>query len=134
MWLVRYTYPSEIIYNRGGGFLSLDFKNSLIEEEYGINTKPDYLGNMQANVIIETIHQLLVNVVRTYNLQGKYVDGAEPWIGILSASALVLNSTYQHVKGKIPEQLVFGRDIILPIMHIENWRYIHQRKQAQIYQ
>ena len=32
-----------------------------------------------------------------------------------------------------PVQLVFGRDIILPITHISGWRYIHQRKQAQVY-
>ena len=33
---------------------------------------------------------------------------------------------------KSPGQLVFGRDMILPINHISHWRYIRQRKQAQI--
>ena len=30
-WLVRYPWPVEITYDRGGEFLSHEFKNSLIE-------------------------------------------------------------------------------------------------------
>ena len=33
---------------------------------------------------------------------------------------------------KSPSQLVFGRDMILPINNLANWRFIHQHKQAQI--
>ena len=32
-WLVQYIYPVEITYDRGGEFLSHEFKNSLIEQE-----------------------------------------------------------------------------------------------------
>ena len=28
--------------------------------------------------------------------------------------------------------LVFGRDMILPINHVEDWMYIYQRKQVKI--
>ena len=28
--------------------------------------------------------------------------------------------------------MIFGRDMILPIHHIESWRYIRQRKKTQI--
>ena len=35
-------------------------------------------------------------------------------------------------KGKITSQLVSGRDMILPINHVADWRYLRQRKQAQI--
>ena len=40
-WLVRYPWPVEITYDQGGGFLSYKFKNSFIEKEYGVKTKPD---------------------------------------------------------------------------------------------
>ena len=53
------------------------FKNSLIENEYGINNKPCSPGNPQAHAIIERIYQVLWNLVRRYNLQGKYVDDAD---------------------------------------------------------
>ena len=80
----------------------------------------------------EQIHQILENIVRTYNLQEKYVDAPEPWMGIISASAFTVQSTYHRTKRKSPVQLVFGRDIILPINHIANWRHICQRKQKYI--
>ena len=41
MWLVRYIWPVEILYDRGGEFLGHEFKIGLIEQEYGIKPKPD---------------------------------------------------------------------------------------------
>ena len=35
-WLVRYPWPVEIRYYQGGELLGHKFKNSLIEQEYGI--------------------------------------------------------------------------------------------------
>ena len=89
-------------------------------------------GKPQANAIIEIIHQVLENLVCTYNLQETYVDGADPWMGILEAAVFAFHSTYHKTKGKIAGQLVFGRDMILPINHVADWRYIRQRKQTQI--
>ena len=40
---------------------------------------------------------------------------------------------YHTNKVKSPGQLVFGQDMILPINHVPDWRYIRQHKQAQIY-
>ena len=53
-------------------------------------------------------------------------------MGILAAAALEVLSTYQRNKGKCPGQLLFGCDMILPINHIADWKYILQSKQAQI--
>ena len=53
-------------------------------------------------------------------------------MGILVAAAFAVRSTYQTTKGKSPGQLVFGRDMILPINHLADWRYIRQHKQTQI--
>ena len=53
-------------------------------------------------------------------------------MGILVAAAFAVRATYQQTKQKCPVQLVFGQDMILPINHLDNWRLIRQRKQAQI--
>ena len=53
-------------------------------------------------------------------------------MGILSSESFVIQSTYHRTKGKIPGRQVFGQDMILPINHILDCRYIRQRKQAQI--
>ena len=103
----------------------------MIKDKYVNNNKPESPGNIQVNATIERIHQVLGNLVRTYNLQEIYVDDADPFMGILNRSAFAVQSTYHRKKGKSPGQLVFGRAMILPIDHIVNWRYMLQRKQAQ---
>ena len=80
---------------------------------------------------IERIHQVLGNLVHTYNLQETYEDDSDSWIVILATSYFVVQITYHWTKQKSPGQLVFGRAMILPIDHIVNWRYMLQRKQAQ---
>ena len=49
-----------------------------------------------------------------------------------SGTGLCGRITYQRTKVKSPGQLVFGQDMILPINHVADWRYIRQHKQAQI--
>ena len=104
----------------------------MIEQEYGIKTKPASSGNPQANAIIDRIHQVLGNLIRSFTLHNTYVDDADPWMGILVASAFAVRSTYHQTKEKNPGELVFFQDMILPINHLENWRLILQRKQVQI--
>ena len=53
-------------------------------------------------------------------------------MGILAKSAFMVQITYHRTKQKIPVQLIFGRDMIIPINYIENFRYIRQRKHTQI--
>ena len=97
-----------------------------------MKTKPASPGNPQENAIIERIHQVPGNLACTYNIQETYVDDAYPWMVILSAAAYAVHSTYHTAKDKSTIQLVFGRDMILPINHVSDWRYIRQSKQAQI--
>ena len=104
----------------------------MIENEYGIKTKPASPGNLQANSTIDILHQELGNLIRTYNLHEIYVDDADPFMGILEAASFVERSTYHRTKEKTPGQLVFGRYMILTINHVADWRYTSQRKQTQI--
>ena len=53
-------------------------------------------------------------------------------MGILAAAAFAVISMYHGTKQKIPGQLVFFQDMILPINHVADWRYIRQCKQTQI--
>ena len=130
--LVCCPWPVEITYYWGGEFLSRDFKNILIEQEYGIKTKPASSRNPQSNATIEIIHQVLGNLICTYNLHDTYVYDADPWMGILAALAFAVRSMYHRTKQNSPGQLFFGQYMILPINHLANCRFICQRKQAQI--
>ena len=74
----------------------------MIGPEYGIKTKPTSPGNPHVNATIERIHQVLGNLVRTYNLQETYVYDDDPCMGVLSAAAFTVRPTYHRVNGKIP--------------------------------
>ena len=101
-WLVSYPWPVEITYGRGGELLGHELKNSLIEQEYGIETKPDSSRNPQANTTTERIHKVLVNLIRTYKLHDKYVDDFDPCMGILAEAAFAVQYMYHRTKKKSP--------------------------------
>ena len=59
--------------------------------------------------------------MRTFNIKKTYVDEDDPWSGIMYAASFSIISTKNGLKGYSPVQLLFGRDIILPIKHKIYW-------------
>ena len=51
----------------------------MIQEDYGIKTKPISTRNPQANAIVERVHQVIANIVRTFELQANYLNEEDPW-------------------------------------------------------
>ena len=84
------------------------------------------------NVILERIRQVLGNIVRDFNIQHTYVEKNYQWTGMLDASEFEISSTTNTQKGYSLGQLIFGRDMILPIKHRVDWEIIRQQKQTQI--
>ena len=83
-WLYRYPRPIEITYDQGSEFIGHKFIKSLIEAEYGITAKPSTLVNPMYNEVLERIHQVIGNIVRTFNISQTYVDKNEPCTGHFS--------------------------------------------------
>ena len=81
---------------------------------------------------MERVHQVIGNIIRTFELESNYLDEDNPWKGILSATAFAVRSTFHTSLQSTPGQLVFGRDMIFHIKHIANWEYVKQRKQHLI--
>jgi transposase InsO family protein len=104
----------------------------MIKNDYGIKGKLITVRNPQANSIVERVHQVIGNIIRTFELEHNYLDEDDPWKGILSATAFAIRSTFHTSLKSHPGQLVFGRDMIFNIQHIANWEYIKQRKQKII--
>ena len=130
-WFARYPWPTQVTFDRGSEFIGKDFQK-MIKEEYGVKKKPITVRNPQANAIVERVHQVIGNIIRTFELQDNYLDEKNPWKGILSATAFAVRSTFHTTLQSTPGQLVFGRDMILNIKHTANWEYIKQRKQQII--
>ena len=121
----------KVTYNHGGEFIGPEFQD-LIKNEYGIKAKQTTVKNPQANSVLARIHQVLLNMLRTFELEDRNLDKDDPWTGILSAIAFAVRSTYHTTNQAIPGQLVFGRDMVFSISHVADWHYIKRGKQSQI--
>jgi transposase InsO family protein len=130
-WFARYPWPTQMIFDRGNEFMGQDFRQ-MIKEDYGIKGKPITVRNPQSNAIVERVHQVIGNMIRTFELEKNYLDEEEPWKGILSATAFAIRSTYHTTLQSTPGQLVFGRDMVLNLKHEANWEFIRARKQRLI--
>ena len=130
IWVSRYPWPQEIVFDRGSEFMK-DF-SEMVNEDYGIKRKPTTVRNPQANAMIERIHQTLGNIIRTFELHSDEEATQESWDGILSAAMFALRSTYHTSNQATPMQLVFGSYAILNLKFKTDWNYIKQRKQEMI--
>ncbi len=104
----------------------------MVTHNYGIKGKPITVRNPQANAIVERIHQVIGNIIRTFDLENNYLDNDNPFKGVLAAAAFAVWSTYHTTLKKTPGQLVFGRDMIFNIQHVANWEFIRHNKQKRI--
>ena len=132
-WLTRYPWPTEIRMDRGKEFAAEVSKT--LRDEYGIERKLITTRNPQANAIIERIHQVVGDMLRTRDVQGKHdLDEDFGWTGILSAVRRAINSLVHTTTRATPTQLVFGRDALLNVSFVADWQYIRERKQNLILQ
>ena len=64
-WLCRYPRCRNVIYDNGSEF-KLNFED--LCDSYGLKRKPTTIKNPQANAILERVHQVLMNMLRTAQL------------------------------------------------------------------
>ena len=127
-WLYRYPRPIKITYDQGKKFIGHEFRKPLIKIEYGITAKIRTLENPIPNIVLEMIHQILGKLVRTFNISTQtYIDGDDLWTDILSTLSFAIPSTTNRLNGYSPVQLIFHRDMILPIKHRVDWELIRQQ-------
>jgi hypothetical protein len=125
-WLARYPRPQEIGFDNGSEFKWLF---SELCDNMGIIKKPSTEYNPQSNAIVERIHQVLSNSIRTFELEKQELDDENPFEPFLTATAYAIRSTYHTTLQATPGQLVFGRDMILPTKFKADWAAIALRKQ-----
>ena len=87
---------------------------------------------MGRHAILERLHQVIGNCLRTFELEERELDEENPFEPFVTATAYAIRSTYHTTLQATPGQLVFGRDMILPIQYKANWASITLRKQQLI--
>ncbi len=130
-WLSRYPWPSYITFD-GGPEFKKEFGDLLRTDYPSIKPKPSSKRNPQANAILERVHGTVGNMIRTFELDAIELDEDDPFGGLISAVGFAVRSTYHTTLQATPGQLVFGRDMILPIQYIADWQNIKNRKQILI--
>ncbi len=128
-WLSRYPRPQEVGVDNGS-----EFKRFFLDliSNYGLKRKTSTEYNPQSNGIIERVHQVLGNALRNFELEKRELDASDPWDAFLTAAAFAIRSTHHTTLQASPEQLVFGRDMFLPIKFVADWTRIHQQKKKKI--
>ena len=88
--------------------------------------------NPQSNGIIERAKQVLGDILRTFELEERELNEDDPWTEFLLSAGYAIRNTYHTSLEATPAQLVFGRDMLLPIKINANWCRIRQRRQNEI--
>jgi hypothetical protein len=99
---------------------------------YGLKHKSTTEKNPQGNSILETIHQVVANMLRSFDLDNQELDEHDPFGEYLALVAWTILCTYHTMLEAMPGQLVYRRDMILDIPYTTSWGKINSRKQELI--
>ena len=105
--------------------------SAMLERDYDISKKPIAVRNPQANSIVERAHLTMGNMIQTFDIP-KNETAQEQVPGILAAISYGIHSMIHTTMRAMPMQLVFGRDSILNVQHLADWKYAQTRKQNMI--
>ena len=108
-WLCRYPRPRKVICDQGS-----EFKDHFIElcKTYEINRVTSSRRNPQSNAIIERIHLVILNMLRTLELSDViWNDEDRIWDTCLAKISWAMRSTYNSTLKYSPGQIMFNRDI-----------------------
>jgi hypothetical protein len=71
-------------------------------------------------------------MLRTHRFSKTEMDVNDPWSDILSSTVFAIWATCHGILEATPGQLVFNRDMVLPLKFNADWAYIAQKRQKQI--
>ena len=127
-WFSRYPRCQHIIYDNGSEF-KLHFE--ALCDSYGIKRKPTSVKNPQANAILERVHQVLMSMLRTAELDMADSVAPSDIDMFLTNASWAIRSTYHTVLKASPGAAIFGRDMLFDIPFLADWNKIGDYRQHQ---
>ncbi len=127
-WLSRYPRCCYIIYGNGSEF-KFNFEYLCV----GIKRKPTMIKNPQANAILECLHQVLAQMLRTAELDIAETVAPNDVDVKLDNMAWAICSTYHTVLKASPGTAIFGCDMLFDIPFIADWNKLEDYWQCQSY-
>ena len=123
-WLSRYPAQS-IVYDNGSEF-KLYFEQ--LCESYSLKRKPTTVKNPQANAILERMHAVLSDMMRTSEVDMQETCAPEMIDDVLTNVGWAIRATYHTVLGASPDSAVFGRDMLFDTPFVAYWNGIGCRR------
>ena len=127
-WFSRYPRCKYVIYDNGSEF-KLHFET--LCDSYGLKRKPTSIKNPQANAILERVHQVVMSMIRTAELDMADSVAPNDVDVVLTNASWAIRSTYHTVLKASPGAAIFGRDMLFDIPFIADWRKIGDYRQRQ---
>ena len=128
IWFSRYPRCQVIIYDNGSEF-KLNFET--LCDSYGLKRKPTSIKNPQANAILERMHQVIMTMLRTTELDMANTVAPSDIADFLTDAAWAVRSTYHTVLKASPGAAIFGRDMLFDIPFLADWNKIGDHRQRQ---
>jgi hypothetical protein len=116
------------MYDNGGEF---KIHSEALCDTYCIKRNPTSVKNPQANAILERVHQVIMAMLRTSELDMAASVDASDIDTILTNVAWAISSTYHTVLKASPGMGIFGRDVLFGIPFLANWNKIGDCRQYQ---
>ena len=113
-WLCRYPRGTYVVHDQGTEFTGQEFQELLVS--YGLISRPITVKNPQSNGVLERVHSVITNMLRTSVDLTKH-----KWFNALQAIAFAIRATIHTTLQASPSQLVFNRDLILNTSYSVNW-------------
>ena len=133
-WLARYPRPSRTVHDRGPEFVGHEFQYLL--QQAGITSRPITPRNPQSNGIVERVHQVVAQVIRTYIALKPPQTPAEAQEIIQDALATAMHATRCSANSSLrylsPGSIAFNRDMLLDIPFQADLIMLQQKRQQQI--
>lgn len=128
-WLSRYPRPKNLVCDNGSEF---ELHLKYLCEQYQIDRKPTTSKNPQANAILERVHGVFGDMLRTSGLDnGDTIDGHR-LDQFITDAAWAIRSTYHTVLKATPGEAIFGRDMLFDIPFVADWSEIGRRRQQLV--
>ncbi len=120
-WLCRYPPSRYLIYNNGSEF-KLHFEH--LCKSYAIKHKPTMVKNSQTNTILERVHQVLRQMLRTAEVDMADSVTPDDVNVFLDNVAWTFCSTYHTVLKASLGAAIFGQDMLFDIPFVADWHKI----------
>jgi hypothetical protein len=127
-WFCRYPHCKHVAFDNDSEF-KLYFRQ--LVESYGLEKKLTTIKNPQANSVLERVHQVFGNMLRTSELDMADSVNAESVSYFIDNAVWAICTTYYTVLKSSPGAAIFGRDMLFDISYLADWNKIGENSQAQ---